>query len=572
MQHFGILFTMETWLGTRRALTVAFAFPLAIAAMSLGTGFVTDDYAFRALLHSTSTHAPASWDLFRFVRGDPVESAVAVRFGRLAWWAAPDLKIHFLRPLTSLLFTADDRLFGDSALGYHACSLLWFALLLAGIAALYRRILSPAAATLGLAAFGLAGAHTQAYAWIAARHVVVGGAAVAWALALYARGGRARWLGLIALAVGLTASEAALGAVPLWCALTLGDRTRSQRARVVDCMPAIILGLAYLGVYAALGCGTRGSGGYHDPLADPLGFARLAVVRLPILLGDAALGIPAELASRVSHGAFALVGAAAVAIVLLSWKATRAGGKVGWLALGGLGALLPGVGGYPAGRVLLVPDIAFAAVIGVILARGALAPSMGRVLVVVLAVAHLVWAPVVSLHNMRLLAHRGRAADRVAREAMALTPTGSRAIIIAASDPLVFLYPRGVLAQTHPGAVTCWSVLSAARARHRLTRTRDRAFMLEIVNPPSLREASFDTLFRAPDRPLADGDMIEQCGATIRVAAVRDGRPARIEVSYEREFEDPMLAFLIWRDNHLERFAMPAVGETVDLPLSAGPR
>ena len=33
-----------------------------------------------------------------------------------------------------------------------------------------------------------------------------------------------------------------------------------------------------------------------------------------------------------------------------------------------------------------------------------------------------------------------------------------------------------------------------------------------------------------------------------------------------------MLAFLIWRTNHLERFAMPAVGESVDLPLSAGPR
>ena len=278
---------MDTWLGSRRALAIAI--PLLIAALSLGSGFVTDDQGFRAVLHAG---ARAPWDLFRFQGGDVGENALMIRFGHLAWWASPDLKIHFLRPLTGLLFAADDRVFGDAALGYHVHSLAWFALLLAGVAVLYRKLLPPAAATLGVAVFGLAAAHTEAYAWLSARHVVVGGAGAAWALALYAHGGKRRWLGLVALAIGLAGSEAALGAIPIWCALVLA-REPSWRARLRECAPAIALGVAYLVAYTVLGGGTRGSDGYHDPLADPIGFAGLAIVRVPILLGDAALAIPA---------------------------------------------------------------------------------------------------------------------------------------------------------------------------------------------------------------------------------------------------------------------------------------
>ncbi len=154
-------------------------------------------WGFRAALHSTSAHARASWDLFRFVTGDPAATEPAIRFGHLPWWAAPTLRIHFLRPLTSLLFVADDRLFGDSPLGYHLHSLLWLAVLLAGVAAFYRRVLPPTAAVLALATFGFAAAHVQGYAWLSARHVIVGAAGAACkALAACARSGRNPLAGL----------------------------------------------------------------------------------------------------------------------------------------------------------------------------------------------------------------------------------------------------------------------------------------------------------------------------------------------------------------------------------------
>jgi hypothetical protein len=370
---------------------------------------------------------------------------------------------------------------------------------------------------------------------------------------------------LIPLALGLAGSEAALGAVPLWCALAFA-REPTWRGRLRECLPALALGVAYLTAYSVLGGGTRGSGGYHDPLANPLAFAELAAVRLPILLGDAALAIPAELAFVASHAALALAGLAATGVVALAYRATRphpAG--LGWLALAGVVALLPGVAGYPTGRVLLVPDLAFAAILGSILARGMAAPRPGMLLALLLAVAHLLWSPLCELHDQHALGRRGRFTERVAREVRGLVPPGGRAILVAASDPFVFLYPHAVLAGTARGAVTCWSVLSAARGRHRLTRTGEHELTLEPLDHPLLA-GSFDVLFRAPDRAFIAGDTVEQCGATIRVTEVQHGLPSRLAITYQRRLDDPKLTFLVWRDRHLARLALPAIGESVELP------
>jgi hypothetical protein len=52
---------------------------------------------------------------------------------------------------------------------------------------------------------------------------------------------------------------------------------------------------------------------------------------------------------------------------------------------------------------------------------------------------------------------------------------------------------------------------------------------------------------------------------------VRDGPPARLEVTLQRSFHDPLVALLIWRDQRLERFTPPRPGETVEVPWSPGP-
>src|SRR5262249_31586930 len=132
------------------------------------------DHGFRAMASSRSALAPKAYDLFRFAPGDEDVDRLLVHYGVLPWWSAPDLKVHFIRPLTSLLFVADDAAFGDRAALYHLHSLAWYLALVVCVGFLFRRVLGGTAATLALAAFALASAHTIAWAWISARHILVG--------------------------------------------------------------------------------------------------------------------------------------------------------------------------------------------------------------------------------------------------------------------------------------------------------------------------------------------------------------------------------------------------------------
>ncbi|MEO7331029.1 MAG: hypothetical protein ABI193_20810, partial [Minicystis sp.] len=501
-----------------------------------------------------------------------------VRTGHLSWWAAPDLKIHFLRPLTSLAFAADDTLFGADPLPYHLVSLAWYLALLLAAAALFRGFLPPAAATLALAIFGLSAAHVEAYAWISARHVVLAGAFAAAALALRPNH---RWLATLVFAIGLTASEASLAVVPLFLGFELAT-PRPLRARLLACLPVLALALAYLVVYSTVGAGTRGSGGYHDPAADPLGFLVLAALRIPLFLGTAALGIPAELAHIVAEAKLAILGLAATAFVVLAIRLTRPSPSPDphpsqpsthallWIASGGIAATALGAAGFPAGRMLVLPDLAFAPILGLILYRGLTARWPGRVLAALLAIVHLVIAPLATLKTVHKLGARAHATDTIAARATELAPPSGRVFLVAASDPMVFLYPRGIVADRSPGAIRCWSVLSAAHSAHRFTRTGRKTFTLEPLDRPLLDD-SFDRLFRSPDRPFTIGDTIEQCGASIRVATVVNGLPTRLDITLRRALEDPELGWLTWRDHHLEPFVPPAIGTSIDLPWSAGP-
>jgi hypothetical protein len=677
----------------------------------------------------------------------------------------------------------------------------------------------------------------------------------------------------------LTGSEAALAVAPLWIALELSVTARPWPARWRACLPVIGISLGYLAGYAALAGGTRASGGYHDPMTDPLGFARVAAIRVPVLLGDAALGIPAELAHVVAEWRLALIGLAAVGVLALAWRwtatATAAASGVphataphaddatalaapapaaplatapdtdddrhapgdaaadaplatapdpdddrhapgnaaagdaaagdaapvfhrnadpgasyhaaaaaasrhaapgahlatapdpddddhapgnaapgahlatapdpddddhapgnaaagdaaagdaaagnaapvfhrnadpgasyhaaaaaasrhaapgahlatapdpdddhapghaapgahlatapdpdddhapghaapgahlatapdpddddhapgnaassahrnsdlgayrnsdpgasydaasaavsrnatsaapprnatsaaphfpasglaeqrrtiAWLVLGGIGATVLGATGFPAGRVLVIPNLAFAPLVGLVLYRGLAARWAGRAMAGVLAVIHLVIAPAAALRGVAKLAHRARVTEAIAAHIAELAPPLGRVIIVAASDPMVYVYPRSILADVAPGTVRCWSVWSAAHASHRVTRTGTRTLVIEPIERTML-DGSFDELYRAPGLPFAAGDTVQQCGATIRVAAVRAGRPARLEIELRRPLDDPEILLLVWSAHRLVRFTPPRIGETIEVPWSAGP-
>jgi hypothetical protein len=237
---------------------------------------------------------------------------------------------------------------------------------------------------------------------------------------------------------------------------------------------------------------------------------------------------------------------------------------------GALAAVCLG-GASASARLLLAPDIGFAALIAVVVRAGfaganeAKLPRVARTSAAFGLVAlHLVMAPVVSLIAIRGLAKVARHDESIAATAELGGSGDQRVLVMASSDPEVFFYPKEILADRESGTVGCWSVLSAAEAPQRITRTGTRSFVLE-----ELARASgdgYDDQYFA-SRRFAVGDRVKQCGASIRVDALDDDdKPSRLSVTLDESLDSPGLTLLAWDGERLRQLIAPVVGGGEDLP------
>jgi hypothetical protein len=384
----------------------------------------------------------------------------------------------------------------------------------------------------------------------------------------------------VILAVGLAASEAAVaGSAYLLAYEALGRRDEALRARIRALIPAGTALVAYFLIYRIGHFGAHGSGGYHDPVGDPARFLLSTAVHTPILLGDALLSVPSELALRGGTVPLVLVGAVAMAACAWAYRRHahtldgRERAALRWLVPGALVAtLVVGGSGIIGGRLLVVPDLGLSALVGVLIrhglgARFAHTRIGARAVAAVLVLTHFLGAPLLARREVQRIAERGRAAEGVARDVESAA-RDARVALVFASDPNAFLYARGVLADTSERRI-CWEPLAATPTSYRLRREDARTLVLDTLDRP-LVGTLFETLFRAPNKGFAVGDEVDQCGTKIRVAAAPGGRPTRLEIRLDRVPAD-VLALLHWRDGHLVRVALPNVGETAELSWQPGP-
>jgi hypothetical protein len=572
-----------SWLDRPQATRIIFAVGMLATLPSIAIGFFSDDYAILAEQKHAWLDGPVWCDLYRFTASSDGGNVSLIERGYLPWWSAPALRFHFLRPLSSALLTADRALFGEVPLGWHLHSLAWWALLLLVVRALYRRLLPGASGAVALAVFALSLAHIQPYGWIASRHMVVALAPAFLGVLAHLRHRQdgwkpGRWLAPLALATGLAGGEEALAGVAFWLAYEIAGPTSlgDARRRVRAAAPAAAIAGVYLVVYKALGGGTAASAGYVDPLRTPGAFVVAGAKRFPALIANALIGVPAELSVFGSTLVFAgLAAGAAIALAALWWWTRRhirdtERANVRWLVLGACWATVIALGGYPGGRLLLGSDLGFAALIGVTIRRAiAEAPWPRRTAGGLLATVHLMAPPLVMLGvAVPSIAFMSRANEAIAHAVPAEAAPAARVFVVA-SDPMASIYAGAVLA-SEDTPIACWSWLSGAPADHRLTRVDAKTLSLEPVGTSFLR-GPFEELYRAPAFPMKEGDEVVQCGARIRVAAVDDGRPARIEVRFGESPDDESIALLAWDGKRLARVSPPRPGEEIRLPYSRGP-
>lgn len=561
---------------------------LLLAAPALWVGLIGDDYMQLARVDAR-LHAPgfpyAPLDLFTFASGDSGQRAVLLDEGIFGWWMAPDFRWAFWRPLSSLTHLLDHTLWPRSRLLPHVQTLLWFAALLAVLAAVYRRFHAPWIAHLALLLYAVDDARAWVVGWSANRNALVAATLGFSALLLHDRARRdgwlpGAWLGPAFFAAALLGGESALGLTGYLFAYELFIDSGPLSRRLARLWPYAALSVAWLASYKLLGYGTSGGGHYLNPLDEPWGYLVALVQRLPILLAaqvgpsfsDAWMFLPPT--AKVVGWMLALLVIALFGAVLAPlWRRTP---ECRFWALGTVLSLPPMCATFPMDRLLVFAGVGGMAMVAIVLAGwlegGTLSlPRPRRVLAATvlpaLAVLHLVLSPVLLPLRILLLAYVGVMGQRLEGAVPRDEGVREKTLVLLSSTAEMTTFPIWMQRQAEQVPrprhmrvlASCFGDVYVSRVDERSLRVRPENGFLD---NDSLR------LVRGPSRPFHAGDEVQLSGLHVRVREVTpDGRPAVADFTFPVPLEDPSL---MWRRIHaggaLDPWSPPAVGETQRLP------
>ncbi|MBK9366564.1 MAG: hypothetical protein IPN01_09590 [Deltaproteobacteria bacterium] len=594
------------WLGRLESLTrpaKMAIFAAVLAAPTLLLGFITDDLmmvmaveerlgrlteaeAAQIPVHAATEPLFGVPNVFTFFNGDADEQRQLRAEGERPWWSAPDLRLSFWRPLSSLLWLLDVSLFGRAPLGYHLHSLAWNSALIVAATLLLRKSLG-SVGPLAAALYLLDDNRWMAVGWLSNRNAIV-----ALSLGLFGLLAHLRWredgwragapLSLLLFAASLAAGEFGLGAlVFLGSYELLGAPGRPvERARALA--PALILGLLWAAFYQAKGYGASGSLVYIDPAREPGMFFTAAAERLPILLGTALGPIPGEVTTAAPQ--LALPAAALGSVLTLSlalglrrvWHrlddADRRG--LGWLLPGGLLATAPVLATLPMGRLCLAMGLGAAAALGALAVGAAAAWGEGRrgwglVLLGILGV-HVAMPPGLWLGMPLLFSQVDGVTDTLWTRSFEGEDLQDQDVLVVTSSDLAVGMYLPWWAQLHRrGAPRRWLVGSPARADHVLSRPDVDTLRLDVVGEGIYDGMFAELLGHAGSGPQA-GDTLSHGPLQISLSEPGPAGPRRIDLSVSEPWEESPLRVMVWRDGALVPLALPAVGESMVLPWSPG--
>jgi hypothetical protein len=560
---------------------------LCLLSPALFSGLVADDYFHELMLRDdpgVRGLSHGALDLFRFADGRPESARALIEEGVFPWWVDPKVLLAFFRPLSSLSHLIDHRLWPSQPVLMHLHSLLWFGVLLAVVARVYRRFgAAKHGFSLALLMFAIDDAHAPLVGWVANRNALIALSVALPALLVHDRQRRSGfvhgiWLGPLLFSMGLLAGEVAVSVFAYLVAYAACfDRGRWYN-RWGALLPYALAVVGWKLSTSHLGYGVVGSGLYVDPLSQPLEFLRATCERLPVL-GLALIAAPFAdlwelyplfspwLRLGVMLLALAVLGLFGYALVPLMRRKTR----LHFWATGTALSLVPMCATFPHDRLLLGPGIGAMAVIAAMIEfgwarRDRFWPALG---VGALIGVHLVLAPVLtplraaSVGNFSELL---RASDQTLPSGPSVT---SQTVVLLNPplDPFAAYLPvyREAAGQARPRQQLWLStgvsdLFVTTLDRHRLALRPDGGFLA----------SSMQLMLRSLEPGFTRGDRVSLDGASVQVTELtHDGRPLQIVVSFERELYDPSLVWMRWQHTGYAPFALPAIGKTVVLPKAA---
>ena len=357
----------RVWIAAQRHPALASALLAALlTAPSLGGGFLMDDYMLLARARGESrVYAEPSGplQLFELLSGKASDTLHGIDAGGLPWWSHPQLRMSFLRPLSSLSHYYELRHLSGLPALMHLHNILLYAALAALAALLYRRFSgSDAAAGLCALLFAVDYTHGAVVGWIANRNALLAalfGLGALWAHdRAYRQGNRAA----AALAVGLLgcsllAGEAGIATCAYLFAHALYVDPRSRARALLSLLPYGVVVLLWRAAFDALGHGSYAMGAYVDPGRHPVDFLWAVLERAPLLLLSQWGAPPAETRLLFNPLGQQLHLAGAYLFCLLAawlfWPVLSRDRVTRFYLLGMLLALLPICATTPMNRLLL---------------------------------------------------------------------------------------------------------------------------------------------------------------------------------------------------------------------------
>lgn len=503
------------------------------------------------------------------------------------WWAPSGARVCFFRPLSSYTLALDHWLWSDSALGAHLHSFAWFALTLAGIYTLARRLFEPRVAALAIAIYGLASFSGSTLAWVACRHALVASALTAAALVLYVAGREASdhrraALGIVLLVVSLLAGEGALGGFAFLLAYEAAQASDSPRTRLGYVGVATLIAVTYVDLYSISGFGAN-TGGYIDPFRAPGELAAAAPARLLSLLADAVLGASSDNWLIPSlHSWLPLIGLGSVLLVLVVGK-LGAGARdeserrsLRFLLVGTLLSSVPLAASITGGRVLMIPGIGLTIALALLLRSawrrqqelsglrkvGALS-ALG-----LLALGLFVLNPFFRLDTARQYFSVAKAERELAASSLKACQSAAHFLVLGTNELTVGLYARFLLSDQlsrrpfHHIAHSDGDLL--------LTRLSERRLRVTTAQGDAVAGALFAEVRRSAE-PLPAHQVIPVGDAAIVVEEASVTGVHSFIVETARPADDPAICWLRYDGKQLVPTAIPQVGASARIAYVQGP-
>jgi hypothetical protein len=350
-------------------------------------------------------------------------------------------------------------------------------------------------------------------------------------------------------------------------------------------------------VFAQLGLGSAGSGAYHHPLAEPLGYAAALAVHLPLLLGSQ-LGIPvADLwfwgppsvqLLALGVACFSMVSVLGLAHVLLRRDPIARFWMIGMvLSACAVAASVPGE------RLLLVPSVGGAAMMARLLLalrdlaareparelvddprhsashQASIPRRIAAVSLLALALVHgpasLVGLPSRAAAMQTLGAAIERADSGVPRD-----PSVRDKTVLIVNAPFDALVSYVQVARAAAGVPRPAHLQWLSTASSQLTIARIDEQTLRIQPAHGYLWTSPEQHYRGDVRAFSVGTEVRLRAFTARIAELTaDGRPSAVDFILTEPMRSPSLALKQFSGGELVAFEPPAIGEQIMLPAQS---